>query len=190
MDESITKPTAWQRFCHVIETFMNSITKNSIRANIVHPCIYCGQHSEVFELNPSVWSIVTSPENMHDNVCLRCCESRLGRNLVMDDFTDTIVNLPVLFGGALVERQKFLIDTPIPFRTQDIYVGHYARPMSSIRCFSCGHKHHNLPEEGGVVCVCRTVFHNTGGKMMILHYVNPPYKSSSGRDYGISTRLR
>lgn len=108
----------------------------------------------------------------------------------MDDFTDTIVNLPVLFGGALIERQKFLIDTPLPFRTQDIYVGNHARTMSSIRCFNCGYEHHNILDEGGVVCVCRTVFHNTGGKMMILRYVNPPYRSSSGKDYGISASIR
>ena len=66
------------------------------RRDKIKPCEYCGKSTvklgEHFYLKPEIWHKIHNSERGF--VCISCCEKRLGRILVANDFTDCSINKP------------------------------------------------------------------------------------------------
>lgn len=75
-------------------------------------CIDCkSSHDNYMVLNP-VWKaacpdyVVLKKTRKHVNLCLACLESRLGRNLVAEDFTSATINDAIRLGIRIGLRMK------------------------------------------------------------------------------------
>lgn len=110
--------------------------------------------------------------------CVTCVEERLGRTLTVHDFTDDAANVPILFGVAMVEDILLASFQPVRFTTPSVLVSVQDDIVSQFTCDECGQEHKDLPKEGGVVCVCGHIYHNTNGQFYKLTYVNLPTKQS------------
>lgn len=60
-------------------------------------CNGCGGESEMYMLKDEVWLPVAPGPNGSGRLCLSCCEKKLGRTLVPNDFTGALVNHTLLF---------------------------------------------------------------------------------------------
>lgn len=66
-------------------------------------CKNCRQHPEMFMLTDAVWEEIT--DTKRDTLCLKCCESKLRRSLVIDDFNPSTPCNRVIFFAYMLGRE-------------------------------------------------------------------------------------
>lgn len=66
-------------------------------------CRDCNCHDEGYMVEDHVWQ-EAHPEGRKGLLCLHCLEERLGRPLEAEDFTNALINLPILFGMRTAAR--------------------------------------------------------------------------------------
>lgn len=68
-------------------------------------CQDCNCHDEGYMVEEGIW-LAAHPAGKKGLLCLHCLEVRLGRPLAPNDFTNALINLPILWGMRMATRSS------------------------------------------------------------------------------------
>jgi hypothetical protein len=85
------------------------MTKEAVRDLDMH-CVDCGvdtdEIDEFYMVHDHIWDVAVPVQSDRDNrvLCVGCLETRIGRELSADDFTDAPVNRSGYYSNRLFHR--------------------------------------------------------------------------------------
>ena len=69
-----------------------------------HACLDCEKYGHGYHLEDTVWKAAGADE--FDLLCLTCVQKRLGRSLVVEDFSQHPINEPIFAAIAIGEAKS------------------------------------------------------------------------------------